>query len=156
MRLFIAPAAVALVLPLVASAQSNHQTTSPEQWSVTDHKAQMLSFGEVICDLNPYTKQPVSPTTGLQTGTMHVMTEPEVSVPENGSDVTDKIKQRIHVTATDDAYKGGEWTVGQTKYSIRKAAVIPYTFDFYDKEGRYLYSRTEHVVVGFAGSDGGG
>ena len=120
----------------------------------------MAALGELICRLNPYTELPASQTTGQSTGEMEVATLPGTTLPiaETGAaDPGDKsligniAQMGIEV---EDNY-GSKWSFkGQTQ-SVKTAVRIPYRFPV-KKGGKVLYWRTEYLLIGYAGAEGGG
>jgi hypothetical protein len=113
----------------------------------------MGALGELICRLNPYTELPFDKTNNMQTGKMEVGTLPKPT----GNYVTDPQTDTIACIEieVEKNYKA-QWTFkGQTQ-SVKAAFRIPYRFQVKDKAGKTLYWQTEYLLVGYAGSEGGG
>src|SRR6266568_4286418 len=117
----------------------------------------MAALGELICRLNPYTDLPPDATTGEQTGEMEIAVLPPASVA-----AAPKGKQDPHIASIAsvaievERNYGSKWTFkGQTQ-TVRTAFRIPYRFAVRDKDGRTLYWQTEHLLIGYAGAEGGG
>jgi hypothetical protein len=119
----------------------------------------MAALGELICRLNPYTELPVNQTTGQSTGEMEVATLPGTTLPigETGAEAGEQsligniARMGIEV---EDNY-GSQWSFkGQTQ-AVKTAVKIPYRFPV-KKNGKVLYWRTEYLLIGYAGAEGGG
>lgn len=117
----------------------------------------MTALGELICRLNPYTRLPADPTTGLKTGDMQVRMLPEAQSGYQASDPRSTIAcMEIEV----ERDYGEKWTFKGQQQTVKLAFRIPYRFPVkkVDDNGNEetLYWQTEYLIVGYAGADGGG
>jgi len=118
----------------------------------------MAALGELICRLNPYTELPVDMTTGVQTGKMEVETLPKANVPAlmRGAGGDPLIDTIASIAIEVERNYGAKWTFkGQTQ-TVKSAVRIPYRFAVRDRDGMTLYWQTEYLLIGYAGSEGGG
>jgi hypothetical protein len=136
--------AATVALPIAALAQqpAHHDT--------------MTAIGELICDANPYTQLPPDQVTGHQTGKMQLVTQSMTDLPEDAqarqsADITGRI-------AVEEGNYGGAQglTFNGQPVHAKKSIRIPYRFAVTDKDGKYLYTRTETIIVTYAGGDGPG
>jgi hypothetical protein len=117
----------------------------------------MAALGELICRLNPYTELPLDATTGEQTGKMEVRMLPPASVSTKlrGSS-NPRIASITSIAIEVERNYGSNWTFKGQAQTVRTAFRIPYRFAVKDKDGRTLYWQTEHLLIGYAGAEGGG
>jgi hypothetical protein len=118
----------------------------------------MAALGELICRLNPYTELPIDMATGIQTGKMEVATLPKANVPTHprGTAGDPHIATIASMAIEVERNYGAKWTFkGQTQ-TVKSAFRIPYRFPIRDKDGTTLYWQTEYLLIGYAGSEGGG
>jgi hypothetical protein len=120
----------------------------------TDNDSGMTALGELICRLNPYTELPFDKTSNMQTGKMEVGT-----LPKPTGNYTTNSAQTDTIACIEievERNYAAQWTFkGQTQ-TVKAAFRIPYRFQVRDKSGNVLYWQTEYLLVGYAGSDGGG
>jgi hypothetical protein len=112
----------------------------------------LLALGTLIARLNPYTNLPLD-SAGHQTGEMQLK---ELSPAAGGS--SDDPVQDI-ISRTDIEVESGydsTWNFKGVPQNLKGAARIPYRFAVKDKDGKILYWQTEHLLIGFAGAEGGG
>ena len=93
------------------------------------------ALGTLIVMANPY-------TTG-GTGSMGFIAGPPAQIDPN------------QIQVEEDNY-AAQWTFKGLTQNIKRALKIEYTYDKKDAQGNSLgYTVTEHLLVGFAGSNGG-
>lgn len=123
-------AATMLAVPALAFAQ-----TDAGGGAMTTSMAELhATVGQFICNENPYTDQ-INTTTKESTGDMQVAREPVAQV-------------------LADHY-GKPYSVGGKEFVVRKVVAIPYTFDVF-RDGKKIGTRTENVLVLYAGGEGPG
>ncbi len=110
----------------------------------------MGALGELICRLNPYTRLPADPTSGLSTGDMQVGMLPPADPAYQDPNATIAC-MGIEVERN---YKP-TWTFKGQEQSVTAAARIPYRFPVY-KNGALAYWQTEYLLIGFVGGGGMG
>lgn len=140
MKMALIAAAALLSLPMAAMAQTETAAggaaasrNGPAESVLTEAQV-MQYFAAMICDKNPYVEQQ-NKTTGETTGPMMLQAgdTPQVLA---------------------DNY-GKSWTVGGKTYFIRRVVAQPYEFATY-RDGKFIGTRQENVLILYAGSDGGG
>ncbi len=90
----------------------------------------------------------------MQTGKMEVGTLPKPT--GNYAVMTRHINTIACIEIEVEQDYGAKWTFkGQTQ-SVKCAFQLPYRFQVKDKSGNTLYWQTEYLLVGYAGSEGGG
>lgn len=115
----------------------------------------MAALGELICRLNPYTRLPDDPATGLQTGFMEVGTlpTPDVKLVPNYEE-DDQLKAIACMEIEVEKNYGSKWTFKGQPQNVKAAFRLPYRFQVKDKDGAILYWQTEYLLIGYAGGDG--
>jgi len=94
------------------------------------------ALGTLIVNANPYTTGAAG-SMGLVAGLLAQIDPNQIQVEE-------------------DNY-AAQWTFKGVTQNIKRALRIQYQYDKRDKNGNLLgYRVTEHLIVGFAGSNGGG
>jgi hypothetical protein len=116
----------------------------------------MTALGELICRLNPYTRLPKDPATGLKTGDMQLRMLPDAQAgyPANNPNSTITCME-IEV----ERDYGEKWTFKGQQQTVKLAFRIPYRFPVNkvgDDGEETLFWQTEYLIVGYAGADGGG
>jgi hypothetical protein len=109
-------------------------------------------LGTLICKLNPYTTDMDNPTGAPPT------------VPQaEQQDATDQPGlsnlEKFHVEVDDyiSNYTSGTWTFRGQPQTIKRALRVTYRYQLKDIHGDYtgVYA-TEHLLIGYAGGNGGG
>jgi len=117
-----------------------------------DEDTGMGALGELICRLNPYTRLPTSPTTGLSTGLMAVGVLPSALPGQNPHD-PNAIIARMGIEVERN-YKP-VWTFKGQEQTVQTAVRIPYRFPVYSGD-ELLYWQTEYLLLGYVGGGGMG
>jgi hypothetical protein len=115
----------------------------------------MAALGELICSLNPYTDLPHNNATGLATGDMELMMLPTLTVPPGGPVGTPNIGAMAGIALEIEQNYAATWNFKGQPQVVKTAARIPYRFPVY-KNDRLVYWRTEYLLIGLAGAEGGG
>lgn len=118
------------------------------------HDPGMDALGDLICRLNPYTRLPTNPTTGLSTGLMSIGMLPSAQSGYKADDPNSTIAcMGIEV---ERQYKP-VWTFKGQEQTVQAAVRIPYRFPVYSNNGKeLLYWQTEYLLLGFVGGGGMG
>ncbi len=112
----------------------------------------MAALGQLICRLNPYTELPKDNATGMETGEMQVGMLP----PANGADQNDDpILTIARMGVEVDLNYNEKWNFKGQPQTVKTAFRVPYRF-LVKKNGKPVCWRTEYLLVGYAGADGGG
>jgi len=116
--------------------------------------AGMSALGDLICRLNPYTRLPTNPNTGLSTGFMSIGMLPSAQPGYKANDPNSTIAcMGIEV---ERQYKP-VWTFKGQEQTVQAAIRIPYRFPVYSDGGKQLlYWQTEYLLLGFVGGGGMG
>ncbi len=118
------------------------------------HANDMCALGELICRLNPYTKLPKDPTTGLTTAGMRIQGPPATALaPATQPLSVDQIIANITVEVVRDY--GATWTFKGKTFGVKTAVRIPYRFEVTTDSGE-TYWQEESLLIGFAGGEGPG
>lgn len=114
----------------------------------------MAALGDLICRLNPYTRLPTNPSTGLSTGFMSIGMLPSAQQGYKANDPNSTIAcMGIEV---ERQYKP-VWTFKGQDQTVQAAVRIPYRFPVYSDNGKeLLYWQTEYLLLGFVGGGGMG
>jgi hypothetical protein len=114
----------------------------------------MKLLGQLICSLNPYTEVPAAPGSKTCTGEMCVTMDPKVASARTKGGASSVTIDGIEIEVEDNY--GTKWSFkGQTQ-TVKAAARIPYRFPVKTADGtKVLYWRTEYLLIGYAGGDGG-
>jgi hypothetical protein len=116
----------------------------------------MDAVGELICRLNPYTRLPPNPNTGLSTGLMAIGMLPSAA-PEYKASNPDSTIACMGIEVERN-YKP-VWNFKGQDQTVQTAVRIPYRFPVYtgdDKNKQLLYWQTEYLLLGFVGGGGMG
>lgn len=124
-------ASVVCIVPFAAFAQAEGSNTAAE--AAAREAATMQALADMICNQNPYTEQ-ANAVTGEKTGPMELDgTAPQVLA---------------------DHY-GKPYTVGGQTYNVGRVIVKPYEFET-TRNGVSTGKRREHILILYAGEQGGG
>ncbi len=116
--------------------------------------AGMAALGDLICRLNPYTRLPTNPNTGLSTGFMSIGMLPSAQPGYKANDPNSTIAcMGIEV---ERQYKP-VWSFKGQDQTVQAAVRIPYRFPVYSDNGKeLLYWQTEYLLLGYVGGGGMG
>jgi hypothetical protein len=118
-----------------------------------DQDPGMNALGELICRLNPYTRLPTNPNTGLSTGFMKIGEMLPLAASGYKANNPDKDIASMGVEVERN-YKP-VWNFKGQDQTVQTAVRIPYRFPVYmGKE--LLYWQTEYLLLGFVGGGGMG
>lgn len=118
---------------------------------ITTHD--MCALGELICRLNPYTKLPKDPTTGLSTGGMEIQPPFARLLATVQPPGVEDIIGSIAVEVVRDY--GDKWSFKGQTFGVKTAIRIPYRFKVTTDNGE-TYWQEEALLIGYAGGDGPG
>jgi len=103
----------------------------------------LTALGELISKLNPYSSD---------------MEHPAGIPPVAGATAPDpKIPFQIEVHDHYENYSSVEWSFRGQSETVKKALRITYRYELKDKQGHGTgFYATEHLLIGYAGGNGGG
>ena len=109
-------------------------------------------LGMLICKLNPYTTDMHDPTSAPPT-----VPQTEQQGATDQAALSNLEKFQVEVDDYISNYTSGTWTFRGQPQTVKRALRVTYRYQLKDIDGKYtgVYA-TEHLLIGYAGGNGGG
>ncbi len=136
------------------SAAAKAANAGAEKGSAKSYKKDpgMDALGELICRLNPYTRLPENPNTGLSTGDMMIGMLPPA---DQGYQAPNSTIACMGIEV--ERHYKPVWSFKGQDQTVQTAVRIPYRFPVYKNGGdEPVYWQTEYLLLGFVGGGGMG